>query len=124
MGLNLTTLKPLKCLPNIRKMNNKQFILAALLLGATSGVYAQQIYTGSSVETVQESAIKLVADGHYYAAKLALERYLSGAGRDKKLVKDAYAGQKVVLIENEFGEIGMLFIVATTIRRRVFSTTS
>ena len=33
-----------------------------------------------------------------------------GAGKTtliKKLLKDAYAGQKVVLIENEFGEIGI-----------------
>lgn len=72
-------------------MNNKKIILAALLLGMTGVVSAQQIYTGSSVETIQESAIKLVADGHYYAAKLSFERYLSGSSYDKKLVKDAEA---------------------------------
>ena len=72
-------------------MNNKGIILAALLLGMNGVVSAQQVYTGSSVETIQESAIKLVADGHYYAAKLSLERYLSEAGGDKKLAKDAEA---------------------------------
>lgn len=72
-------------------MNNKKFILAALLLGMTGAVSAQQVYTGSSVETIQESAIKLVADGHYYAAKLSLERYLCEAGHDRKLAKDAEA---------------------------------
>ena len=72
-------------------MNNKKFILAALLLGMTGIVSAQQVYTGSSVETIQESAIKLVADGHYYAAKLSLERYLCEAGHDRKLAKDAEA---------------------------------
>ena len=33
-----------------------------------------------------------------------------GAGKTtliKKLIKDAFAGQKIVLIENEFGEIGI-----------------
>ena len=33
-----------------------------------------------------------------------------GAGKTtliKKLIKEAYAGEKVVLIENEFGEIGV-----------------
>ena len=33
-----------------------------------------------------------------------------GAGKTtliKKLLKEAYAGEKVVLIENEFGEIGI-----------------
>lgn len=72
-------------------MNNKKIILAALLLGMTGVVSAQQVYTGSSVETIQESAIKMVADGHYYAAKLSFERYLSGSAFDKKLVKDAEA---------------------------------
>ena len=33
-----------------------------------------------------------------------------GAGKTtliKKLIKEAYAGQKIVLVENEFGEIGI-----------------
>ena len=33
-----------------------------------------------------------------------------GAGKTtliKKLIKEAYAGEKIVLIENEFGEIGV-----------------
>lgn len=72
-------------------MNNKKIILAALLLGMTGVASAQQVYTGTSVETVQESAMKLVADGHYYAAKLSLDRYLSEPSRDKKLKQDAEA---------------------------------
>ena len=35
-----------------------------------------------------------------------------GAGKTtliKKLIKEAYAGEKVVLIENEFGEICLLY---------------
>ena len=43
-----------------------------------------------------------------------------GAGKTtliKKLIQEVYAGQKIVLIENEFGEIG---IAAVSSRRPAF----
>ena len=43
-------------------------------------------------------------------AKIDIFSGFLGAGKTtliKKLIKEAYAGEKVVLIENEFGEIGI-----------------
>ena len=43
-------------------------------------------------------------------AKIDIISGFLGAGKTtliKKLIKDVFAGQKVVLIENEFGEIGI-----------------
>ena len=43
--------------------------------------------------------------------KTAIFSGFLGAGKTtliKKLIKDVYQGQKIVLIENEFGEIGIV----------------
>jgi len=72
-------------------MINKKIVLTALLLGMAGVAGAQHTFQGTSSETVQESAVKLVADGHYYAAKLSLNRYLEEANLDSKMTNDAEA---------------------------------
>ena len=72
-------------------MNKYKCVISALLLCMTSMADAQHTFTGTAPETVQESAVKMLADGHYYAAKLSLSGYLDNATTDMKFVKEAEA---------------------------------
>ena len=54
-------------------------------------VSAQHTFAGTANETVQETAVKLLSDGHYYAAKVSLTDYLDNVVGDKKMRKNAEA---------------------------------
>ena len=80
---------------------------------STAGDLLQNSFFGGKMECICRltwNSYGLLEERRVYMTKIDIISGFLGAGKTtliKKLIKEAFAGQQIVLIENEFGEIGI-----------------